>query len=87
MKYLFFAITTACFFSCGGEEHAQSNAPDTAVISMNQADSSPGGMLATAHPLATQAGVQILEQGGNAVDAAVAAAFVLSVVEAKMSGL
>ena len=87
MKYLFFAITTACFFSCGGEEHAQSNAPDTAVISMNQADSSPGGMLATAHPLATQAGVQILEQGGNAVDAAVAAAFVLSVVEPSMSGL
>lgn len=40
----------------------------------------PHGMVACAHYLATQAGVQILSQGGNAVDAALAANAVMTVV-------
>jgi len=44
-------------------------------------------MVVTAHYLATEAGVRMLEQGGNAVDAAVAASLALAVCEPAGSGL
>lgn len=45
------------------------------------------GMVATSQPLAAQTGVRIMQDGGNAADAAVATAAVLSVVEPHMTGI
>ncbi len=44
-------------------------------------------MVATAHPLATRAGLSILRQGGSAMDAAIAAQLMLNLVEPQSSGL
>src|SRR5512141_2804455 len=44
------------------------------------------GAIATSQPLATAAGLKVLQSGGNAIDAAVTAAAVLSVVEPTMNG-
>jgi len=45
------------------------------------------GMVATGSPVATRAAVDILERGGNAIDAAVAAAFMMGVAESESSGI
>lgn len=49
--------------------------------------SSEHGAVATVHPLATQVAAQQLEQGGNAIDAAIAAALTLGVVDSYNSGI
>jgi gamma-glutamyltranspeptidase/glutathione hydrolase len=45
------------------------------------------GLIATSQPLASAAGLRVLQEGGNAIDAAVTAAAVLSVVEPTMNGV
>src|SRR5258707_14697689 len=46
-----------------------------------------GGIVATSHTLASQAGAQILARGGSAIDAAIAANAVLGVTEPMMNGI
>ena len=60
-----------------GQDRSQTR---SMVISRN-------GIVAAESPLAAQAGVRILEQGGNAVDAAIASNAMMGVVEPMMNGI
>lgn len=54
---------------------------------LGQTAVSDKGMVVTAHPLATQVGLEILRQGGNAADAAIAVQFALAVVYPRAGNL
>lgn len=60
---------------------------DHRVVQPQRVGVSDDGMISTQHYLATEAGAAMLKTGGNAVDAAVAAAFTLGVVEPAASGI
>ena len=57
------------------------------ALLLSLASVSPRAAIATGHPLASEAGAAVLRRGGNAVDAAVAAAFTLGVVRQQSCGI
>lgn len=59
----------------------------SALAAFVRPEKSQEAMVVSAHPLATAAGVAMLRRGGNAVDAAVATAFAIAVVEPFSAGL
>jgi gamma-glutamyltranspeptidase / glutathione hydrolase len=73
VRVLALVVATSLLLSRG-------HAVDATVMALN-------GMVVTSHPMAAQAGLRILQQGGNAFDAAVATAATMAVVEPLMSGL
>ena len=76
---------------------AEQDVPACAAIPGNRAEGwggqsraevmAPHAMVTTSQPLAAQAGLRVMQQGGNAIDAAVAAAAVLNVVEPMNTGM
>jgi gamma-glutamyltranspeptidase/glutathione hydrolase len=74
-RFLFLSLWLTCMLVPG------------AAAQSEPARSDFGGVVATVQPLATDAAVDVLADGGNAVDAAVAAALMLGVVDSHNSGL
>ena len=69
--------------ACGGDSVPL---PD-GIYEDGQVARTSGGVVVAAQPLAAEAGAQMLRRGGNAADAAVAAAFAVSVVEPSMNSI
>ncbi len=75
LRWLGQSLFLALAFICIASAHAEKVARGTK------------GAVASVHPLATQAGLDVLKSGGNAIDAAVAVGVTLGVVDSHNSGL
>ena len=81
MKKLFISIccllSVVCHLSCSPKQNPKE---ETRTVKRDSGLIADSGMVVCAHPEAAKVGVEILQKGGNAIDAAVALQFALAVV-------
>ncbi|RYF60257.1 MAG: gamma-glutamyltransferase, partial [Cytophagaceae bacterium] len=91
MKFTSFAWLAFLFTYATTPLFAQQTGKGDRLTGLHFATRSPvlgqHGMVATSHPLATQIGLDVLKQGGTAVDAAIAANAALGVIEPNNGGI
>jgi gamma-glutamyltranspeptidase/glutathione hydrolase len=84
-KFRYLRIFSVCFYLCFWTllSGSQKTVSATVVLPLR----TKKAMVVSAHPLASKAGLEMLRKGGNAIDAAVATAFAISVVEPFAAGI
>ena len=87
MKLISFAAAAALFVMNLSYAQLPGDRPAANPRSTRSVVMGRHGMIATSQPLASAAGLKVLQEGGNAIDAAITAAAVLSVVEPTMNGV
>lgn len=87
IKLLLGFVCLAVIVSCSSTAIVENKESLTIAEKRNQHEVAPNAMVATSHSLATEAGLQMLKEGGNAMDATVASAFAVGVVEPMMAGI
>lgn len=87
-SFLFFGVSAAMLAACQPQaEPPVVDTPPEIVVEDAEASWSKGAMIAAADPRAVEAGLDVLRNGGHAVDAAIAVHTVLGLVEPQSSGI